>query len=121
MPDLAGSSDYDQPYRRQSNPFAWTALSIGGALSIAAYYSNHRADSTYKMFKQALVKTKADEFKSKTQQLDRQTGLLLGASVLSLTTSAVLFLIQDQDTDSVVQTSYLTTGSGIFGEIRFRW
>merc|ERR1711939_559543 len=121
LPDLAGSSDYDQPYRRQSNPFAWTALSIGGALSIAAYYSNHRADSTYKMFKQALVKTKADEFKSKTQQLDRQTGLLLGASVLSLTTSAVLFLIQDQDTDSVVQTSYLTTGSGIFGEVRFRW
>jgi hypothetical protein len=40
---------------------------------------------------------------------------------LSLTTSAVLFLIQDQDTDSVVQTSCLTTGSGIFGEIRFRW
>ena len=121
LPDLAGSSDYDQPYRRQSNPFAWTALSVGGALSIAAYYSNHRADSTYKMFKQALVKTKANEFKSKTQQLDRQTGLLLGASVLSLTTSAVLFLIQDQDTDSVVQTSFLTTRNGIFGKIRFRW
>ena len=68
------------------------------------------------MFKQALVKTKANEFKSKTQQLDRQTGLLLGASVLSLTTSAVLFLIQDQDTDSVVQTSFLTTGNGIFGK-----
>ena len=121
LPDLAGASDYEQPRQRQSKPFAWTMCSLSGALGIAAYYSDQRADNTYEMYQNAQAKAKADDFKSKTQQLDKQTSLLLGTSIVGFATSVVLFLIQDQETDLTVQTSCLPMKNGVLGQVRFRW
>ena len=121
MPDLVGSSDYVHPRRRKSKPFAWTLLATGTALGIGTYYSDQYADNSFEMYNQAQTAAKADHFKSRTQQLDRQTRILAGAAIVGVATSAILFLIRDREATPSVQTSFRHGGDGLSTQVQFSW
>ena len=121
MPDLVGSSDYVHPRRRKSKPFAWTLLATGTALGIGTYYSDQYADNSFEMYNQAQTAAKADHFKSRTQQLDRQTRILAGAAIVGVATSAILFLIRDREATPSIQTSFRHGGDGLSTQVQFSW
>ena len=121
MPDLVGSSDYVHPRRRKSKPFAWTLLATGTALGIGTYYSDQYADNSFEMYNQAQTAAKAAHFKSRTQQLDRQTRILAGAAIVGVATSAILFLIRDREATPSVQTSFRHGGDGLSTQVQFSW
>ena len=121
MPDLVGSSDYIRPRRRKSKPFAWTLLAMGTALGIGTYYSDQYADNSFKMYNQAQTTAKADHFKSRTQQLDRQTRILAGTAIVGVATSAILFLIRDREATPPVQTSFRHSDDGLSARVKLSW
>ena len=121
MPDLFGSSDYVRPRRRKSKPFAWTLLTMGTALGIGTYYSDQYADDSFEMYNQAQATAKADHFKSRTQQLDRQTKILAGTAIVGVATGAILFLIRDREDRPSVQTSFRHGGDGLSTRVRLSW
>ena len=92
---------YKPPVRRRSKTLAWLTLSTGVSLGITAAYSRQRADSAYDLYKLSYTEAGKRLFENRTKRLDRNSKILVGASIAGVTLGSILLFINNDPTNDI--------------------
>lgn len=92
---------YRPPVRRSNKAPAWLIFSTGVSLGITAAYSHQRANNAYDLYKLSHVEEDKRLFENRTKRLDRNSKILVGASIAGVTLGTVLLLINNDPVDDI--------------------
>ena len=95
------AESYKPPVRRRSKALAWLTFSTGVSLGITAAYSRQRANSAYDLYRLSRTEAGKRLFKNRTKRLDRNSKVLVGASIAGVALGSILLFINNDSVDDI--------------------
>ena len=95
------AESYRPPVRRRSKALAWLTFSTGVSLGITAAYSRQRANSAYDLYRLSRTEAGKHLFENRTKRLDRNSKVLVGASIAGVALGSILLFINNDSVDDI--------------------
>ena len=95
------AESYKPPVRRRSKALAWLTFSTGVSLGITAAYSRQRANSAYDLYRLSRTEAGKHLFENRTKRLDRNSKVLVGASIAGVALGSILLFINNDSVDDI--------------------
>ena len=95
------AESYRPPVRRRSKALAWLTFSTGVSLGVTAAYSRQRANSAYDLYRLSRTEAGKHLFENRTKRLDRNSKVLVGASIAGVALGSILLFINNDSVDDI--------------------